>query len=61
MLKTEHFQTVLGDTFFDKQVLSIDCHPGDLGQWQSGVFEVIDFGKKRTADPIYPKPPWPAP
>jgi len=30
-----------------------------LGQWQNGVFEVIDPGAKRTAEPIFPKPEWP--
>ena len=34
-------------------------HPGEIGQWQKGVFEVIDPGEKRTAPPEYPKPPWP--
>jgi len=61
ILKTKHFQTVLGDTWFDNQLLAAECHPGQIGQWQSGVFEVIDVGDKRTADPIYPKPAWPAP
>jgi hypothetical protein len=36
-------------------------HPGEIGQWQNGVFEVIDPGKKRTAEPIFPKPPWQPP
>jgi branched-chain amino acid transport system substrate-binding protein len=60
LLKTEHFQTVLGDTWFDNQILATECHPGQMGQWQNGVFEVIDVGTKRTAAPIYPKPAWPA-
>ncbi len=34
-------------------------HPGEVGQWQNGVFEVIDPDKRRTAKPIYPKPEWP--
>jgi branched-chain amino acid transport system substrate-binding protein len=61
VLKTEHFQTVLGDTWFDNQLLAVECHPGQVGQWQNGVFEVIDPGAKRTAAPIYPKPAWPGP
>jgi branched-chain amino acid transport system substrate-binding protein len=59
VLKTEHFNTVLGDTWFDHQLTAVECHPGQDGQWQSGIFEVIDTGAKRTAKPIYPKPPWP--
>jgi branched-chain amino acid transport system substrate-binding protein len=61
ILKTERFQTVLGETWFDNQILAEGCHPGQMGQWQNGLFEVIDVGDKRTADPIYPKPAWPAP
>jgi branched-chain amino acid transport system substrate-binding protein len=60
VLKTEHFDTILGDTWFDNQLTAVEAHPGQVGQWQSGVFEVIDPGEKRTADPIYPKPAWPA-
>jgi len=68
VMATEHFDTILGDTWFDMTaggegggLLSKDCHPGQVGQWQSGVYEVIDPGEKRTAEPIYPKPAWPAP
>jgi branched-chain amino acid transport system substrate-binding protein len=60
VLKKEHFQTVLGDTWFDNQILALECNPGEIGQWQNGLFEVIDVGAKRTAAPIYPKPAWPA-
>ena len=59
-IKTEHFDTVLGDTWFDGQWLAVASSPGQIGQWQNGVFEVIDVGAKRTAAPIYPKPAWPA-
>ncbi len=59
VMKTEHFTTVLGDTWFDNQILAADCHPGQVGQWQNGMIEVIDVGAKRTADPIYPKTAWP--
>jgi branched-chain amino acid transport system substrate-binding protein len=57
----DHFQTVLGESWTDRQKLTQDAHPGEIGQWQNGVFEIIDRGPKRTADPIYPKPAWPAP
>jgi branched-chain amino acid transport system substrate-binding protein len=60
VLKTERFQTILGETWFDNQLTAVEAHPGQVGQWQDGVFEVIDPGDKRTADPIYPKPDWPA-
>jgi branched-chain amino acid transport system substrate-binding protein len=59
VLKDNHFETVLGDTYFDNQILAAACNPGEIGQWQNGVFEVIDVGAKRTAAPIYPKPAWP--
>jgi branched-chain amino acid transport system substrate-binding protein len=66
VMATETFDTVLGPTWFESVggggcLLAVDCYAGQIGQWQSGVFEVIDTGEKRTADPIYPKPPWPAP
>ena len=56
---SETFQTVLGDTSYDGGLVSISCHPGEVGQWQNGVLEVIDVGPARTADPVYPKPAWP--
>ncbi len=68
VMAEEHFDTILGDTWFDMTaggegggLLAKECHPGEIGQWQSGVFEVIDNTEKRTAEPIYPKPAWPAP
>jgi len=60
VMKTEHFKTVMGDTFFTNQILDVSSYYGQIGQWQNGVGEVIDVGDKRTATPIYPKPPWPA-
>lgn len=69
IMATEHFDTILGDTWFDMTaegagggLLSKDCHPGEVGQWQSGIYEVIGPADKMTADSIiYPKPAWPAP
>ena len=64
--KSTHFQTVLGDTYwmimgngtggglFPKEVYN-----GQIGQWQNGVFEVVDNDKNNTAPFVYPKPPWP--
>jgi branched-chain amino acid transport system substrate-binding protein len=57
-IKNNHFQTVMGDTFFTKQELDSSCYVGQVGQWQKGVPEVIDVGKNRTAAPEYPKPEW---
>ncbi len=59
VMETEHFQTDLGDTFMTNRILDISCYPGQIGQWQKGIFEVIDPGDKRTAPPIYPKAPYP--
>ena len=68
VMASEHFETILGDTWFDMTAggegggqLAKECAPGQVGQWQDGVFEVIDIGEKRTSAPIYPKPGWPAP
>jgi branched-chain amino acid transport system substrate-binding protein len=59
VMATEKFDTVLGPTWFEGGLLAVDCYAGQIGQWQNGVFEVIDPGKKRTAAPVYPKPAWP--
>jgi branched-chain amino acid transport system substrate-binding protein len=69
ILATEHFETILGDTWFDMTadgegggLLAKGCAPGQIGQWQSGIFEVIGPADKMTADVIiYPKSAWPAP
>jgi branched-chain amino acid transport system substrate-binding protein len=53
------FKTILGKTYFKNQLLARECYAGQIGQWQNGIFEVIDPGKKRTAKPIYPKPDFP--
>jgi len=58
IMATEKFDTALGPYWYDKDRFFVN-HPGEIGQWQKGVFEVIDPGPKRTAPPEYPKPPWP--
>lgn len=58
IMATEKFDTALGPFWYDKDRFFVN-HPGEIGQWQKGVFEVIDPGPKRTAPPEYPKPPWP--
>jgi branched-chain amino acid transport system substrate-binding protein len=64
--RTTHFQTVLGDMYWDIQgngtgggLLPQECYLGQIGQWQNGIFEVIDNDEHNTAPFIYPKPPWP--
>jgi branched-chain amino acid transport system substrate-binding protein len=61
IIAKEKFDTILGPTWFENQMLARECYAGQIGQWQKGIFEVIDPGPKRTAKPIYPKPAWPAP
>jgi branched-chain amino acid transport system substrate-binding protein len=69
VMATSTFDTVLGPTWFDQFgdggcLLAIESQPGEIGQWQNGYPEVIDppneYGEKRTAEPWYPKPDWPA-
>ena len=60
IMATETFDTALGKFWYDENRYFVN-HPGEIGQWQKGVFEVIDPGPKRTAPPEYPKPPWPKP
>lgn len=60
VMATETFDTVLGPTYYDEnRMLAAECHTGEVGQWQNGKFEVIGPKNKATAEPIYPKPPWP--
>jgi branched-chain amino acid transport system substrate-binding protein len=69
IMATEHFDTILGDTWFDMTangagggLLAKECHPGEIGQWQSGIYECIGPAGKMTTQTItYPKPSWPAP
>lgn len=53
-LATEHFDTVLGETWFEDAygnhpitvgggVLADECHSGEIGQWQNGIFEVVGY------------------
>lgn len=52
------FNTILGNVKFTNQFNTV--YPGNIGQWQNGEFVIIDPGENRQADPIYPKPEWPA-
>jgi branched-chain amino acid transport system substrate-binding protein len=58
IMAKERFDTALGPFWYDENRYFVN-HPGEIGQWQKGVFEVIDPGEKRTAPPLYPKPAWP--
>jgi branched-chain amino acid transport system substrate-binding protein len=57
IMATEKFDTALGPFWYDERRIVVN-HPGEWGQWQNGVFEVIDPGAKRTAAPML-KPAWP--
>jgi branched-chain amino acid transport system substrate-binding protein len=57
IMAREKFETALGPFWYDERQISVN-HPGEIGQWQKGIFEVIDPGEKRTAAPIL-KPDWP--
>jgi branched-chain amino acid transport system substrate-binding protein len=57
LMAKESFDTAAGKFWYDKRRIFTN-HPGNWGQWQNGIFEVIDPGAKRTAAPIY-KPAWP--
>jgi len=62
---TAKFDTILGPTYFTifgdgGGLMAKESHPGEIGQWQNGVYEVIG-GRITTAPFVYPKPPFPAP
>ncbi len=57
VLATRTFNTVVGPFKYDRD-RQFRGHLGQIGQWQKGVFEVVDPGKNRTAKPIL-KPAWP--
>jgi branched-chain amino acid transport system substrate-binding protein len=60
IIATEKFETPLGLTWFDEhQSLAQECHPGEIGQWINGEWEVVLPKNKATATPIFPKPAWP--
>jgi branched-chain amino acid transport system substrate-binding protein len=59
VIAKDTFDTIIGPMRFEKGV-NVQW-PGDIGQWQKGVYEVVMPKQFRTAAPIYPKPNWPAP
>ena len=53
------FDTVMHPRLkFTNNILLDDMYLGNVGQWQNGVFEVIDNDSRRTAPPIFPFPGW---
>lgn len=67
-IATTTFDTILGPTWFTMfgpggGMLAYECHPGEIGQWQSGICEIVGGGDwpatVLTSEFIYPKPPWP--
>ena len=61
IMATQKFETVLGPTWFENGLMAKECHTGEIGQWQKGMFEVVGPKKHATAKFVYPKPPWPKP
>jgi branched-chain amino acid transport system substrate-binding protein len=59
ILATEHFDTVLGDTWYENGLLAKECHTGEIGQWINQVYEVVGPKEHATAEFVYPKPEWP--
>jgi len=57
VIASETFPTVIGPVKYVDQI-NVQS-PGEVGQWQKGAFEIVAAKAKRTAEPIYPKPPWP--
>ena len=58
-IRDNSFNTVLHPELrFTDNILSADMYYGNIGQWQNGVFEVIDADGRGTAEPVYPKPAW---
>jgi branched-chain amino acid transport system substrate-binding protein len=54
------FDTVMNSSLrFTNNLLADEMYLGNIGQWQKGIFEVLDADDRRTADPIIPKPAWP--
>ncbi|MGD0795401.1 MAG: amino acid ABC transporter substrate-binding protein [Dehalococcoidales bacterium] len=61
VLKSQHMNTVLGDTWFENGLMAKQTHPGEVGQWVNGVYHIVGPASKAHAQFEYPKPAWPAP
>ena len=69
-IATHHFNTILGDTYFEMfgeggGLMVKEVHPGEIGQWQNGTVEIVGGGDwpatTLTSEWVYPKPDWPSP
>jgi hypothetical protein len=69
-IATHHFETILGDTWFEMfgdggGLMAKETHFGEIGQWQNGTVEIVGGGDWPatviTSEWVYPKPDWPAP
>jgi branched-chain amino acid transport system substrate-binding protein len=64
LMYTSHFTTAMGDFYFERfgtdggAMIAQAAYAGQIGQWQNGVFQVIDNDKHNTAPMVYPKPAW---
>jgi branched-chain amino acid transport system substrate-binding protein len=56
--KDDPFHTFMGPVWFVNNSFAPECFPGNVGQWQGGVYQILDQTDKRTAAPII-KPAWP--
>lgn len=56
LLATKTYETCVGPFSYEGGLFK--GHLGEMGQWQSGIFEIIEPGENRTAPPII-KPEWP--
>jgi branched-chain amino acid transport system substrate-binding protein len=57
VIANETFDTIIGPMSFKDNINQ--QWPGEIGQWQKGVYEVMMPKEFRTAKPMYPKPAWP--
>jgi len=66
VLYKEKFETTIGTFYWERFgdnggcLLPQEGYAGQSGQWQSGIFEVVDPDDNNTAPMIYPKPAWQA-
>jgi branched-chain amino acid transport system substrate-binding protein len=56
IVATTTFETAMGPMRFEGGFNT--NHPGEISQWQNGVFEIIGPANKKTAEPNYLKPTW---
>ncbi len=58
VMATHTFETYIGPTWFEHGKLATECYPGQISQWQDGIYEIIGPEEKATAEVVYPKPTW---